>query len=270
MRLKANIFKWSMKVRLKILGILLGVVCVLAFISSGIGHATIDWVKGGLFSVENKAQLRVAQISILWAQKTHYTSRADIEQAIGLIQGDSIFNVGLDTIQQRVEKLPWVRACVVERYLPDTLQIFIQEKVPIAIWQNNMKYHPLDELAQTIETSKKMPSDLLLVVGSQAPEGLLELLQNLEQVPEIYQYVRAAVRIGNRRWNLKLFDVEKGVEVILPEDEDLLFALQRLAAAEQKEKLLKRKVRAIDMRQKDKIILKPISDTKKQMKGKKK
>lgn len=270
MRLKANVFKWSMHTRLKILGVLAGVICILAFISSGVGHATIDWIKGVLFSVEDKAQLHVAQVNVLWAQGTHYTTKTDVEQAIGLVQGDSILSADLNTIQQRIEKLPWVRTCIVERYLPDTLQVFIQEKVPIAIWQNNKQYHPLDELAQPIQTSKKMPSDLLLVVGAQAPEGLLELLKNLEKVPEIYQYVRAAVRIGNRRWNLKLFDVEKGVEVILPEDEDLLSALMRLANAEQKEKILKRRVRSIDVRQKDKIILKPINETKKQVKGKKK
>jgi len=257
-----------MHARLKILGGLIGVVCILAFLSSDMGHAAINWVKRVIFSVEEKAQLRVNQINILWAQETHYTSRSDVEQAIGLAQGDSIFSVELDVIRQRIEKLPWVRTCVIERYLPNMLQVFIREKVPIAIWQNNKKYHPLDELAQMIPTSRKMPSDLLLVVGAQAPEGLLGLLQDLEKVPEIYQYVRAAVRIGNRRWNLKLFDVEKGIEISLPEDEYVLSALQRLAEAEQKEKILRRKIRAIDMRQADKIILKPLNDTKKQIKGK--
>ncbi|MBP5344490.1 MAG: FtsQ-type POTRA domain-containing protein [Alphaproteobacteria bacterium] len=270
MHLKTNIFKWSLKTRLKFLGVLAVVISLLAFMSSDAGRATMHWMKDVGDTVESKAQLRVAQINILWAQEAHYTSGADIEQAIGLTQGDSIFHIDLDVIRQRIEQLPWVRTCVVERYLPDTLYISIQEKVPTAIWQNNKKYHPLDELAQPIQTGKKMPSDLLLVVGSQAPEKLLELLQNLEQTPDIYQYVRAAVRIGNRRWDLKLFDVEKGVKVMLPEDEDVLSALQRLSKAEREEKILKRKVSAIDMRQKDKIILKPIEEMKKQVKGKKK
>ena len=79
MRLKANVFKWSMHTRLKILGVLAGVICILAFISSGVGHATIDWIKWVLFSVEDKAQLRVAQVNVLWAQGTHYTTKTDVE-----------------------------------------------------------------------------------------------------------------------------------------------------------------------------------------------
>ena len=253
--------------RLIILGVLICIIGILAFISSDMGRATFAWGKEVMTAVEDKSQLQIKQIHV---SQTQYTTRKEIEKEIGVSRGDPILKIDLDAIRQRIEKLPWIRSCVVERYLPDELYIHIQEKVPIAIWQNNKQYHPLDEMAQPIQTSKKMPSDLLLVVGENAPERLLNLLQNLETVPDIHQYVRAAVRIGNRRWNLKLFDVEKGVEIILPEDDEMLSALKRLSKSEQKEKLLKRKVRAIDVRQKDKIILKPLEEVKKTPKGKKK
>jgi len=256
-----------MRARLKILGGLLCVIGILTFISSDIGHATLDWSKSMIDVVGDKANLRVNQVNF---SRLQYTTEADIKEALQVSKGDPILQVDLDAIRQRIEQLPWVRSCVVERYLPDEIYILIQEKVPMAIWQNNKVYHPLDELAQPIQTSKKMPSDLLLVVGENAPESLLTLLENLEKVPDLYQYVRAAVRIGNRRWNLRLFNVENGVEINLPEDENMLSALERLVAADQKEKLLKRKVRAIDMRQKDKIILKPLDKDNKKAKGKKK
>ena len=269
MRLKANIFKWSLKVRLWVLGGLLCVVGILAFFSSQIGHETVDWVQAKAALVHDKAQLNVRQIEVAWEKEFHYTTRADIEKAVDLKQGVSMSHVDLTAIRERIEQLPWIRSCIVERYLPNYLRIFIVEKNPIAIWQNNKKYHPLDEFAEPIETSKKMPSDLLLVVGEDAPAHLLNLLAALSTVPEIHQYVRSAVWVGKRRWNLKLFDAEKGVEVLLPEGDELLMALKRLEATDKKERLIKRKIRAIDMRQQDKIILRPI-ESKKADKEKKK
>lgn len=269
MRLKANVFKWSLKLRLWILGGLICVVGILAFFSSQIGHETVDWVKNKIAVIHDKAQLNVQQIEVAWEKEFHYTSKADIEKAIDLKQGEAMSDVNLTAIRERIEKLPWIRACIVERYLPNNLKVFIIEKNPIAIWQNNKKYHPLDEFAEPIATSKKMPSDLLLVVGDEAPAHLLNLLAALTTVPEIHQYVRSAVWVGKRRWNLKLFDAEKGVEVLLPEGEELLTALKRLEATDKKERLIKRKIKSIDMRQQDKIILRPI-EVKKADKDKKK
>ena len=259
-----------MKVRLWILAGLCIFVGCLAFVSSKMGHDTGVWIKNVGTMVQDKAHFRVRQITILWQPEIHYTTREDIEKAISVIQGMPMTDVDLGVIRERVEQLPWVRSCIVERYLPGELSIHIQEKIPIAIWQNNKKYHPLDELAEPIQTDKKMPSDLLLVVGEKAPEHLLSLLGALEQVPEIYQYVRSAIWVGDRRWNLKLFNAEAGLEVLLPEGEEMIAALKRLDVADKKEKLIKRKIKAIDIRQKDKIILRPLDETKKTIKGKKK
>ena len=107
--------------------------------------------------------------------------------------------------------------------------------------------------------------DLLLVVGADAPKHLLSLIQDLEQVPDIYQYVRAAVRINGRRWNLKLFNAEKGLEVSLPES-GVLAALRRLEAHNQKEKLIKRQIASIDLRTPDKVVIKPIAAQKEKKK----
>ena len=141
--------------------------------------------------------------------------------------------------------------------------------MPLALWQNNRKYHPLDERAEIIDTTKQLPADLLLVVGPDAPKHLIPLIKDLEQVPDIYQYVRAAVRVGERRWNLKLFNAEKGVEVLLPET-NILSALRRLDAHNKQEKLIKRQIAAIDLRTADKVVLKPLTASKTPQKAKKK
>ena len=66
---------------------------------------------------------------------------------------------------------------------------------------------------------------LLLLGGAGAPEHVGELLLLLAYEPAVAQQLRAAVWVGQRRWNLVLTN---GVEIWLPE-EDAVAALQQLA-----------------------------------------
>ncbi len=267
MRLKYNYFKWPIKTRSIIAAVLWLCLSIIAFFCSSSGHQFIDWTKEKINIAYQKTNRNLRQVDINWLTPNHYTKTEEILKTIHIKQGEAMDQIQLSEIQHKIEKLPWVRTAIVERYWPDTIIITIEEKMPLALWQNSRKYHPLDDQAQVIDTTNQLPADLLLVVGPDAPKHLIPLIQDLEQVPDIYQYVRAAVRVGERRWNLKLFNVEKGLEILLPET-NVLAALQRLDTHNKQEKLIKRKIAAIDLRTKDKVILKPIESS--QPKAKKK
>ena len=152
MRLKTNVFKWSMRARLKILGGLLCVIGILTFISSDIGHATLDWSKSMIDVVGDKANLRVNQVNF---SRLQYTTEADIKEALQVSKGDPILQVDLDAIRQRIEQLPWVRSCVVERYLPDEIYILIQLRYGLLHHRfqgqthGNLQVHRLEAPADT-------------------------------------------------------------------------------------------------------------------------
>ena len=245
------------------------IVAISAFFCSDTGHRLANWTKDVIHIATAKAACDLAQVKVVWNEETHYTKSEEVLKAIGIQQGVKMSSIHLDELRKHIEQLPWVRSAIVQRFWPNNLRIIVKEKMPLALWQNNKKYRPLDEHAKVIQTSQKLPADLLLVVGPDAPKHLLPLLQNLQTVPEIYQYVRAAVRIGERRWNLRLFDAEKGVEILLPET-NVLDALNRLDAHNKKEKLIKRRVASIDLRTHDKVILKPIETPKQPKKAPKK
>lgn len=237
-------------------------VCVgiVAFFCSETGKNFTDWSRQTWQTAGQKTGRSLQQIEVVWQNPSHYTKTEEILKTIGASRGDAMADINLGNMKQKIEALPWVRQTIVERYWPNTIKITIEEKMPLALWQNNRQYHPLDEQAQIINTTKQLPADLLLVVGADAPKHLVALIRDLEQVPDIYQYVRAAVRINERRWNLKLFNAEKGLEIILPET-DILGALKRLEDHNKKEKLIKRQVAAIDLRTNGKVLLKPIELT---------
>ena len=63
----------------------------------------------------------------------------------------------------------------------------------------------------------------------------------------------AAVRVGERRWNLQL---NNGADVMLPEGHEVA-ALDRLVQLQQDHALLDRPLVAVDMRLPDRLVLRP-------------
>ena len=203
--------------------------------------------------VAERAHWQLDQVIVEGHKRTETKA---IMNALNMTQNQKMDTISLTQARQHLLGLPWVKDVVVERHLPDKLVIRITEKTPIALWQNNQTYQPLDESGHPIKDDKLLPADLILVVGSDAPENTLSLLAALEQVPSINSDVKSAVRIEKRRWNLHLMDPEKGIKIMLPET-DFDLALKRLERQNEKEDLLKKNVDAIDIRLNDRIILHP-------------
>lgn len=173
------------------------------------------------------------------------TKAAAILSALAVKRGSPILAVDPDTAQDRLEALPWVRQASVERRLPRLLYIRLAEREPMAIWQLNGKLSVIDRSGAVIPGAKaKRFAGLPMVVGEQAATEAATLLDMLRQEPELQTLVVAAVRVGTRRWNLRL---EGGVEVRLPET-DPADAWRQFAELEREHGLLERDVVAIDLR----------------------
>ncbi|GAB4250249.1 MAG: hypothetical protein OHK005_17200 [Candidatus Methylacidiphilales bacterium] len=59
-------------------------------------------------------------------------ARQDILNAAAVLPGQSLMAVNLDTIRNRIEALPAVASVKVERRLPSTLRIVVEERQPVA------------------------------------------------------------------------------------------------------------------------------------------
>ncbi len=95
--------------------------------------------------------------------------------------------------------------------------------------------------------------DLPLVVGAGAPEAATALLDALAAQPTLKPRVMAAVRVGERRWNLRM---KNGTDVMLPEGADAP-ALARLAELQAADALLDRPLAVVDMRLPDRLVVRP-------------
>ena len=178
--------------------------------------------------------------------------RLAILTALGVARGTPILGVDLAAAKTRLETLPWIRSAEVERLLPDTLFVRLTERHPLALWQRQGKLTLVADDGAVL-TGEKVDAygALVVLVGDDAPKLGAGLLAMLASEPALYPHVAAAVRVGDRRWDLKL---DNGIDVALPEDEPAA-AWHRLAQLDREQSLLERNVLAVDMRLPDRLVL---------------
>jgi cell division protein FtsQ len=180
------------------------------------------------------------------------TSRKQVLAALGVRIGQPIFAFDPYRAKARLERLAWVKTVIVERRLPDTILVSIIERKPMALWQRNGKLALIDRQGVIIQKhGLGRFAHLPVVVGDDAPALTQELLNILRTQPKLLRRVEAMVRVGGRRWNLRM---KNGIRVRLPE-QGVGRAWARLAEAENRQKLLRRDVILIDLRLGDRMVV---------------
>lgn len=180
------------------------------------------------------------------------TDAATILVALAAERGTPILAVRPSRAREQLEKLPWVRSAAIERRLPDTLIVRLVERRPLAVWQHDGKHRLIDRDGGVIAvTDLSRFAGLPTVVGDKAAVRAAALLDALAREPELATRVSAAIRVDDRRWNLR---IDQGIEVMLPE-EQWEAAWGRLAALERHSRLLQRDIQRVDMRLPDRLVL---------------
>ena len=155
-----------------------------------------------------------------------------------------------DAAKARLESVPWIRHAQVMRLLPSTLQVVIEEREPYSVWQNQGKTFVVDEAGVVLAPALPQAfPQLPLVVGEGANKHAAELYATLEPYHDLKRKMLAALRVGDRRWTLKL---RTGAEIMLP-DGNIEMALESLTKLEQERNVLGRDFAAIDLRLLDRI-----------------
>lgn len=172
--------------------------------------------------------------------------------ALGIKPGASLVGFDADKARQLLENLDWVSDATVQRHFPNQLDIVVVERVPFAIWQRGGSYYVIDQSGSAMSSvTANQVQGLPLVTGEGAQFAAKELVNQLEVTPSILLKVKAAARVGQRRWNLYL---DNGVTIQLPE-KDVGAALARLDALDTSQRLLSKGIRNVDLRLSGQIIV---------------
>ena len=215
----------------------------------GVPQRAFDEARAWTVEASAAVGFRVGDVIVVGRSET---AQADLLATLRLKRGTPLFGFDSEAARKRVERLPWVRAASIERVLPDTVVVTVEERVPLAVWQHKGQLALIDREGRVImRDGLDRFSHLLLVVGEGAPTHAAELLQMLESQPALLTMVKAAVRVGGRRWNVRF---DNGTDVRLPED-DPHGAWSRLADYERAHRILSQDVEVLDLRLPDRLIV---------------
>lgn len=230
-----------------------------ALLASGIAGWLLwpaDWLEQQRATFEAEALAFTAELGLRINRVTvEGRKETPSEVLIGAVEheaGDPILTVDAEAMRTRLEALPWVRAAMVERRLPGEIRLTIEERVPLALWQRDGRYHLVDRYGATMPVADvSRYAGMIVLTGPDAPAHAKALLDLLALEPDLGARVIAAQRVGARRWNLRL---DNGVDIRLPEEEAAA-AWRTLADMERDEGLIDRDLVMIDLRTPDRLVV---------------
>jgi cell division protein FtsQ len=171
--------------------------------------------------------------------------------AIGGVNGrSSLLFLDAEAVRDRLKANPWIADATVLKLYPGQLQINIVERSAFALWQQDGHLSVIADDGAVLEpyVSRRFVT-LPLVVGTGAATRARDFLALLDRYPQVRSATKAAIFVGERRWNLRLKD---GLDIRLPEN-DVGNALAQLSKLDQEDKLFSRDIVAIDMRLSDRL-----------------
>jgi cell division protein FtsQ len=224
-----------------------------------LGSAGFGVIKGGhlddltaAFSdtrnaLANSAGFRITAVAI--------NGRKQLSQdeilAIGGVTGrSSLLFLDAGAVRDRLKANPWIADATVQKFYPGQLQIDIVERKAFALWQQDGRLSVIADDGAVLEPYVSQRFIMLpLVVGKGAESKARDFLALLARYPQVSDVTKAAVFVGERRWNLRLKD---GLDIRLPEH-DVGNALAELSRLDKEDHLFSRDIVAVDMRLPDRL-----------------
>jgi cell division protein FtsQ len=198
-------------------------------------------------AIANSAGFRITAVAI--------NGRKQLSQdevlAIGGVNGrSSLLFLDAAAVRDRLKSNPWIADATVLKLYPGELQIDISERSAFALWQQDGRLSVIADDGAVLEPylSRRFIS-LPLVVGKGAETRARDFLALLARYPQVRSVTKAAIFVGERRWNLRLKD---GLDVRLPEN-DVGNALASLSKLDKEDRLFSRDIVAIDLRLPDRL-----------------
>jgi cell division protein FtsQ len=200
-------------------------------------------------AIANSAGFRITAVAINGRKQL----TQDEVLAIGGVNGrSSLLFLDAASVREKLKANPWIGEATVLKLYPGQLQIDIVERSAFALWQQDGRLSVISDDGAVLEpyVSRRFVS-LPLVVGKGADIRARDFLSLLARYPQVRGATKAAILVGERRWNLRLQD---GLDIRLPEN-DVANALAALSKLDKEDRLFSRDIVAVDMRLPDRLIV---------------
>lgn len=245
-----QLFMWGK--RISLICAIIAVICWAGawfFLSEADSYAA-NWVRQTTLSITADMGFRVDDILV---EGRKYSDSDLLLAMVNIKQGDPIFIFDPNEAKRQIERLGWVKSARVERRLPSTIYISLEERSPLVLWQHEGGLSLIDSNGEILERANLDKfKDLLMIRGKGAPSMAEDITMMLEGEPSLRDRVDHADLIDARRWDLYLDD---GKRIKLPE-KDVGLALRSIMIRQEQEDILNMDfITVIDARYKGRLIV---------------
>ena len=167
----------------------------------------------------------------------------------------NLFCVNLKETKSSIKELDWIKKVKISLILPTSLKISIEEQKPkyIFVEKNIFKILNSDgKLITKVDRVKEKYKRLLFLSGKRASEKIKELSFILSGSPKLAKKITGAKLISDRRWALVYMS---NIEIELPE-KNAKETFRKIEEIHKKYGLLSNRLKKIDLRIKDRMIIK--------------
>jgi cell division protein FtsQ len=190
------------------------VFCCIILVSCFLAEPIKTVIKDKIYSYSAKLGFLLSEVVVDGSVNSNINSEY-IHNIVGK-KKVPILSLDIQKIQNAIMHNSWVKDCYVYVSLPSTLKIVIQEKEPLAIWQNKGKLYIIDK--DGIVITSKITSQyqfLPIIVGSDANINATQLFSQLSRSNELMEIITASIYVGSRRWDIIVND---DIVVNMPEE----------------------------------------------------
>ena len=219
--------------------------------TAGLTYAERDRVVTELHQIGAEAGLKLRHIQV---RGRSHISKDTLLATLDLQLDVPIFSINLQDLHSRVSQIGWVKNVIIERRLPGTIHIVLEERVPVALLQNDTEHQLIDATGTVIDgADPRKFTHLKVVAGYNAAANAAHILALLRTEPELFSEVWAISFRAERRWDVYL---KNGMEIRLPES-DPISAWSRLAVIDREKAITNRDLAVIDLRITKHLIVEP-------------
>ena len=123
---------------------------------------------------DRKIYFPIKNVSI--ESKIINVSKNDVfEKSKNYLDSKSFFNFKISILKKEIEKVSWVKSADIRRVYPGKIKIYIEEHVPIAIWNNRSYMNDVGDIFLIQDIKKNLP----VIISNQSGNKIMFLYFSL-------------------------------------------------------------------------------------------
>lgn len=183
-----------------------------------------------------------------------YLNKNDIINIVTSSTNDNIFNVNIKRIHEKIRKITWVKDASIKVIYPDTIRILLNEKIPIAIWQNKYGNQLVTKNGEIIleKNLNYFKNNLPIIIGNNAHKNINTILEILNINKSFAKNIWSLTFVNERRWDIHF---NQGLTIRLPSI-NVKEAWQKISFLNENFNILKLGLIEIDLRNPNQFLAK--------------